>query len=149
MDPIAELITNYFDFNGSTIDELDGAGTEPSPLEFMRHVARNTPFVVRRGAASWPAVRTWSVPFLRDALAEHVVNVAVTPNGYADAPTLGPEDEVIFAKPWEEEQAFPDFLDYVVRQEKGQLDPSAETRYAQTREAPPLADTEAPFDSND
>lgn len=81
MDPIAELITNYFELNGSTIDELDGGGTEPSPLEFMRYVARNTPFVVRRGAASWPAVRTWSVPFLRNALAEHFVNVAVTPNG--------------------------------------------------------------------
>ena len=81
MDPIPELITSYFELNGSTIDELDDDGTEPSPLEFMRYVARNTPFVVRRGAASWPALKTWSVPFLRDALAEHVVNVAVTPNG--------------------------------------------------------------------
>ncbi|CAK7223891.1 hypothetical protein SCUCBS95973_005332 [Sporothrix curviconia] len=133
MDPIAELITSYFELNGSSIDELDDGGTEPSPLEFMRYVARNTPFVVRRGAASWPALKTWSVPFLRDALAEHVVNVAVTPNGYADAPTAGPDGKVVFAKPWEEDQAFPEFLDYVVQQEKGQLDASAETRYAQTQ----------------
>ncbi|CAK7202330.1 hypothetical protein SEUCBS139899_005052 [Sporothrix eucalyptigena] len=134
MDPIAELLTSYFELNGNIIDELDDDGTEPSPLEFMRYVARNTPFVVRRGAASWPAVQTWSMSFLRKALAEHIVNVAVTPNGYADAPTIGPDGEVIFAKPWEEDQAFPEFLDYVVQQEKGQLDASAETRYAQTRE---------------
>ncbi|CAK7223136.1 hypothetical protein SEUCBS140593_005135 [Sporothrix eucalyptigena] len=133
MDPIAELLTSYFELNGNIIDELDDDGTEPSPLEFMRYVARNTPFVVRRGAASWPAVQTWSMSFLRKALAEHIVNVAVTPNGYADAPTIGPDGEVIFAKPWEEDQAFPEFLDYVVQQEKGQLDASAETRYAQTQ----------------
>ncbi|CAK7267112.1 hypothetical protein SEPCBS119000_002373 [Sporothrix epigloea] len=133
MDPIAELITTYFELNGSTIDELDGSGIEPSPLDFMRYVARNTPFVVRRGAASWPAVRNWSVPFLRNALAEHVVNVAVTPNGYADAPTPGPEGKIVFAKPWEENQLFTDFLDCVTQQEKNQLDATAETRYAQTQ----------------
>lgn len=81
MDPVAELITSYFELNGSTIDELDDGGTEPSPLEFMRYVARNTPFVVRRGAATWPAVQNWSVPFLHRTLAENTVNVAVTPNG--------------------------------------------------------------------
>lgn len=82
MDPVAELITSYFELNGSTIEELDDGGAEPSPLEFMRYVARNTPFVVRGGATTWPAVQTWSVPFLRDALANHTVNVAVTPNGW-------------------------------------------------------------------
>ncbi|KAK4137903.1 Clavaminate synthase-like protein [Trichocladium antarcticum] len=41
-DPIVELITNYHELNSSIIEELDG---EPSPLEFMRFVAKNTPFV--------------------------------------------------------------------------------------------------------
>lgn len=45
---------------------------------------------------------------------------------------------MIFAKPWEEDEAFPDFLDYVVKQEKGQQLDGAETRYAQTRETPRL-----------
>ena len=43
----------------------------------------------------------------------------------------------MFAKPWEEDQAFPDFLDYVVKQEKGQEQTDGtEIRYAQTREIP-------------
>lgn len=114
-DPLAELISSYFELNGSAIDELldagedadeglyageqpspragpgpgpgpgsgpgPGPGAEPSPLEFMRYVARSTPFVARGAASSWTAVRTWSAPFLRDALASHSVNVAVTPRG--------------------------------------------------------------------
>ncbi|ERS95798.1 hypothetical protein HMPREF1624_07874 [Sporothrix schenckii ATCC 58251] len=133
MDPVAELITSYFELNGSIIDELDNGGSEPSPLEFMRYVARNTPFVIRGGASAWPAAQTWSVPFLRKTLADHTVNVAVTPNGYADAPTPGPDGDAVFAKPWEEDQTFVGFVDYVVRQEKGQLPEGAETRYAQTQ----------------
>ncbi|EFX06012.1 phospholipase a2 [Grosmannia clavigera kw1407] len=156
-DPLAELISSYFELNGSAIDELldpdedvdgsiyadqqpylghgpgPGPGAEPSPLEFMRYVARNTPFVARGAASLWPAVTTWSASFLRDALASHSVNVAVTPRGNADAPTPGPSGALVFAKPWEESQPFPDFLDYVMRQEKGELDPVAEVRYAQTQ----------------
>lgn len=149
-DPLAELITDYFELNSSVVEELldsredaddgespprpgPGPGSEPSPLEFMRYVARNTPFVARGAASSWKAVRTWSAPFLRNALASHTVNVAVTPWGNADAPTPGPSGASVFAKPWEEEQPFPVFLDYVIKQEKGGLDAAAEVRYAQTQ----------------
>lgn len=84
-DPIAELITNYNELNGSIIEELD---EEPSPLEFMRFVARNTPFVVRGAAADWEATRTWNVQFLKDFLGDEPVNVAVTPAGYVALPPL-------------------------------------------------------------
>lgn len=77
-DPIAELITNYHELNSSVIEELH---EEPSPLEFMRYVARNTPFVVRGGAADWPATRTWTVDFLKGVLGDQPINVAVTPAG--------------------------------------------------------------------
>ncbi len=77
-DAISELITSYNELNSSVIEEVDG---EPSPLEFMRYVARNTPFVVRGAAAGWLAARCWSAPFLQDTLAGQVVNVAVTPKG--------------------------------------------------------------------
>ena len=77
-DPIAELITSYFELNSIVIDELD---EEPSPLEFMRYVARNTPFVVRGAASSWKATKTWSTSFLQDFLGQVPVNVAVTPKG--------------------------------------------------------------------
>ncbi|KAI0120121.1 cupin-like domain-containing protein [Nemania sp. FL0031] len=113
-DSIAELLTTYNELNSSRIEELV---EEPSPLEFMRYVARNTPFVVRRGAVHWTATRTWDAAYLRSTLAGHTVNVAVTPFGNADAPVLDGKNTV-FAKPHEEEREFCEFLDYVVRQEK-------------------------------
>jgi len=134
-DPIAELVATYNELNSNLIQELD---EEPSPLEFMRYVARNTPFVVRRGASSWPAVKLWTASYLREQLAGHPVNVAITPLGNADAPTLCADEtgteRLVFAKPYEEMQPFADLIDYVVEQE---LNPQAvqhtEVRYAQTQ----------------
>jgi len=79
-DPIAELITTYNELNSSAIIELD---EELSALEFMRFVARNTPFVVRGAASGWEATQTWSARSLEEHLANETVNVAVTPAGYA------------------------------------------------------------------
>jgi jumonji domain-containing protein 7 len=79
LDPVSELITTYNELNGRDIEELDD---EPSPLEFMRHVARNSPFVVRGAAAGWTATRAWDARFLREALLAASVNIAVTPDGY-------------------------------------------------------------------
>lgn len=78
MDPIAELITAYNELNSSFVEELDD---EPSPLEFMRYVARNTPFVVRKGATHWTATKTWTAVYLESFLRDQHVNVAVTPKG--------------------------------------------------------------------
>jgi jumonji domain-containing protein 7 len=140
-DSIAELLTTYNELNSSCIDELDD---EPSPLEFMRYVSRNTPFVVRRGARDWTATRTWDAAYLRSTLAGHKVNVAVTPFGNADAPTAmlttDSEGYTVFAKPHEEDQEFGEFLDYVIQQEKTplfdrdqEIGQRGEVRYAQTR----------------
>lgn len=127
-DPIADLITSFNELNPGTVEELD---EEPSPLEFMRYVARNTPFVVRGGAADWPAIRRWSAGYLREQLAGHRVNVAVTPFGNADAPTaMEGENEPVFAKPHEEDQPFEKFLEYLTTQEK---EGHGEVRYAQTQ----------------
>lgn len=77
-DHTEELITSYNELNSSVIEELH---EEPSPLEFMRFVAKNTPFVIRAGAKDWTATRTWTAQYLREALKGHHVNVAVTPYG--------------------------------------------------------------------
>lgn len=77
-DPIADLITTYKELNSSFIEELK---EEPSPLEFMRYVARNTPFVVRKAAANWTATKTWTASFLEHSLQDHQIKVAVTPRG--------------------------------------------------------------------
>lgn len=78
----AELITTYHDLNRSIIDELK---EEPSPLDFMRYVSRNRPFVVRKGAKGWPACRKWNADYLRQTMEGQSVNVAMTPLGQVDA----------------------------------------------------------------
>lgn len=77
-DPIATMIETYHELNASVIDELF---EEPSPLEFMQYVARNRPFVIRKGASDWKAVREWSAEYLLDTVGDEEVNVAVTPFG--------------------------------------------------------------------
>lgn len=75
---ITSAISTYHELNPSVIEELD---EEPSPLEFMRFVARNRPFIVRKAANDWPAVRKWDAEYLEDAMEGESVNVAVTPYG--------------------------------------------------------------------
>jgi hypothetical protein len=79
MEPIIELLTSYTDLNGSRIVELK---TEPSPLEFMRFVALNTPFVVKNATSEWRATKLWGSSYFRNALRGQMINVAVTPNGF-------------------------------------------------------------------
>lgn len=151
LDPVISLLTTYNELNSSSVDEF----TElPSALEFMRYVARNRPFVVRGGARDWEATRTWDVNTLKSLLEGQSVNVAVTPKGWvwigelllwglqrslfivfrnADSPTLNGEGELIFVKPYEEQQPFDKFVDYVANQEKSG-DMTGEVKYAQTRE---------------
>lgn len=130
LDSIVELITSYNDLNSSSIEELD---EDPSPLEFMRYVARNTPFVIRQGAREWSATKNWKAEYLLKALQGHHVNVATTPYGNADAPTPDNQGNTVFAKPSEEYQSFDEFLDYLTKQELGHEHIDSEVRYAQTQ----------------
>lgn len=75
---VANAISTYHELNTSSIDELD---EEPSPLEFMRFVARNRPFVTRHAAADWEAVKKWNATYLRQTVGSEEVNVAITPLG--------------------------------------------------------------------
>ena len=77
-DPLVNLINAYHELNAAVVDELT---EDPSPLEFMRYVARNRPFVVRGAASEWDAVRKWDAEYLRQAIDGESVNVAVTPLG--------------------------------------------------------------------
>src|SRR4051812_22029115 len=62
---LENLIVSYHELNSSVVDELT---SEPSPLEFMRYVARNRPFVVRGGTKHWPATRRWNAEYLRNVM---------------------------------------------------------------------------------
>lgn len=77
-DPVANALNNYHDLNAAVVDEIDG---EPSPLEFMRYVAKNRPFVARRAATEWKALKEWNAGYLEDAMGGQEVKVAVTPLG--------------------------------------------------------------------
>ena len=79
IDPIEEMLTTYNELNFPSIDVFL---IEPSPLEFMRYVAKNRPFVVRGGAKDWKAVHEWNVPKLKDLMkTQHPIKVAITPKG--------------------------------------------------------------------
>lgn len=57
----------------------------------------------------------------------------------ADSPTTREDGSIVFAKPFQEDQPFQEFLDYVVQQETDpdSLAPDSEVRYAQTRKISP------------
>lgn len=76
---LKDLLTTFNELNGGIVEELT---QEPSPLEFMRFVARNTPFVIRGGASNWRSNQEWNSAYLLSALKGQNVNVAVTPFGY-------------------------------------------------------------------
>ncbi|KAL7797433.1 peptidase family C78 domain-containing protein [Trichoderma ceciliae] len=126
------LINTFNELNAPNVEELF---SEPSPLEFMRFVARNTPFVIRGGASHWKATQKWNSSYLKSALEGQSVNVAVTPFGNADAPTFSPQHKAtVIAKPHEEIQQFNDFFAYITQQETDPEFPiDSEVRYAQTQ----------------
>lgn len=84
---LEQLITTFNELNSPIIHELED---EPSPLEFMRYVARNTPFIVRGGASTWKAVQKWTPEYLKNAMSGQQVNIAVTPFGYIALLSLYP-----------------------------------------------------------
>lgn len=77
-DAIVELLTSYQELNGGHVDELE---TAPSPLLFMQYIAKNRPFVLRGGAANWPATSLWDPGYLGMKMGNSRVKVAITPSG--------------------------------------------------------------------
>jgi len=79
----------------------------PTPLEFYRNfVSQNRPVVIKGGVSHWPAISKWKNEYLADKLGDKEVTVAVTPNGYADAP-----QEDFFVMPEERRMKMSEFID--------------------------------------
>ncbi|VDB87963.1 Bgt-3379 [Blumeria graminis f. sp. tritici] len=132
-DPVATLLKDYHELNPGWVEIRT---TTPTPLEFMRFVARNRPFVVRGGAADWQATREWSVARLKALLQGQTVEVAVTPNGLADAPTRDADGQLCFVKPWQQRVDFAEFIDSLLAPETrtgSEPPPPSEVTYAQSR----------------
>ncbi|KAF4546213.1 Phospholipase [Lasiodiplodia theobromae] len=133
-ESVRGLITSYHELNPNCVDELE---EEPSPLEFMRYVATNRPFVIRGGASSWPSHRKWNAAYLKEVMAGQHVNVAITNRGNADAIVESEEQDgsLVFVEPYEREELFSDVIDKVQAQELGNAageEPKV-IRYAQTQ----------------
>ncbi|KAH0538393.1 hypothetical protein FGG08_004993 [Glutinoglossum americanum] len=128
---ISGLIESYSEFNSQSVDELE---EEPSPLEFMRYVALNRPFVVRGGCSHWLATKRWSAGYLEDRMSSARINVAITPHGNADAIVTGSSGIEYFVKPLEVQEPFSTFLKDI-RQQENTCGDSGLVKYAQTRES--------------
>lgn len=126
-----DLIASYHDLNPTSIDVLS---EEPSPLEFMRYVARNRPFVVKKGAADWKARKRWNVDYLKQVMEGQIVNVSLTPHGNADSIVNLPDGGSIFVKPYEKDEKFAKVLDAISAQARAPEErDGALIRYAQTQ----------------
>ena len=72
-----EMLTAYNELNG----DIDQLHEDPSPLDFMRYVAKNRPFIVKEGCKGWTATRKWGVSYLEEIMSDTPVKVAITPDG--------------------------------------------------------------------
>jgi jumonji domain-containing protein 7 len=99
----------------------------PTPLQFYReYVSQNKPVIIEGAIAGWPAFTKWSNEYLRDALKNDDITVAVTPNGRADAIV----DDVYFVKPCDKKMKIGEFLDIL----EGKIQ-SAAVHYIQQQNA--------------
>lgn len=112
------------------IDELHD---EPSPLEFMRYVSRNRPFVVRRGADSFAARKKWNANYLGAVMKDQQVNVAQTLLGNADSIVDLGESKLLFVKPYETQLPFQEVMQTIQKQEFEREEFQGLTCYAQTQ----------------
>ena len=72
-----DMLTAYHELNG----DIHIVSEEPSPLAFMRYVAKNRPLIVRQGCSKWRAVSKWDAAYLQEVMKDMPVKVAVTPYG--------------------------------------------------------------------
>jgi jumonji domain-containing protein 7 len=101
----------------------------------MRYVARNRPFVIKNGAASWKARQRWNSAYLKSVMAGQTVNVSLTPHGNADSVVSVPSGGNIFVKPYERTSDFSAVLDAIRSQSSHSpsTDERGPIRYAQTQ----------------
>lgn len=93
------------------VPEIDGI----TPTEFLRQwVGSNQPVLIKNAIAHWPARKRWTLEYLRSRMKDRVIGVALTPDGYADAPKDG-----LFVMPHEQNMTMGDFLDALDHPEEG------------------------------
>ncbi|XP_044743339.1 bifunctional peptidase and (3S)-lysyl hydroxylase Jmjd7-like, partial [Chrysoperla carnea] len=87
--------------------------TEISTKQFkLDYVAQNFPVLIKNGIQNWPAVKKWNMNYFRHILGNKGVNVAITPNGYADGLAFKNNKEY-FVMPYETQMPFSEFLNHL------------------------------------
>ncbi|KAK5137256.1 hypothetical protein LTR08_000226 [Meristemomyces frigidus] len=129
-DPVSNLINTYHELNAAVVDELD---EEPTALGFMRFLAKNRPFVARHAARQWKAVKDWNTDYLRHAMENEAVAVAVTPHGNADAVVEQEDGSLVFVEPHETFELFEHFLGDVQAGAEAVEQDGSNVKYAQTQ----------------
>ncbi|KNZ79808.1 JmjC domain-containing protein E [Termitomyces sp. J132] len=99
------LSNEYFEQNGDNIEILENP---PSSLEFSRLVHISRPVVIK--GLKVPASTLWSDEYLIDRMGARQISIAVTPNGLADAVTVGPDDQFFFVEPLLDKMTMAEFL---------------------------------------
>lgn len=81
-----------------------------SALVFHRDwISQNRPVIFRNALSDWPALEKWQDShYLLEKLNKRTVQVAVTPDGYADSIN---SDANLFVMPYEESMSFRDFIE--------------------------------------
>lgn len=104
------LLNEANDLNiGTQVAELHAI---PEAIDFIRdYYAKQQPLVIRNAVAGWPAVKKWSTAYFKQTLGNKIVDVTVTPNGYADGLAIRHEDKKeYFVLPLEEQCTMGTFL---------------------------------------
>jgi hypothetical protein len=86
------------------------------PCAFLRqHVCTNTPALIKGAIDHWPAVRSWTIDYLRQAAGNTTVTAQLTPNGLGDAvtryTTADGEQAECFCLPHSTRMPLSEFLD--------------------------------------
>ncbi|KAI0677364.1 Clavaminate synthase-like protein [Trametes maxima] len=105
------LAEEYHELNGNQIDVLDAF---PDPLEFSRLVRIGRPVLIREsGIPDSDDDHTWSKSWIANKMGDRQISVAVTPNGRADAVTVGPRGKLYFAEPHTQQMTMKAFLETI------------------------------------
>lgn len=129
---LIELLENYHDINSASVTELR---EEPTPLEFMRFVARNQPFIIRRnpGPQFQKTLKLWNASYLCQRMSSQPITVACTPNGKADAVHSLPSGGLLFCKPHEILEPFSSAVHEIQLHQQQGSNYAGPTRYIQSQ----------------
>ncbi|TDL29489.1 Clavaminate synthase-like protein [Rickenella mellea] len=106
LDILRKLSVEYRELNGAHVETVR---SPPSAVEFAQMVHVSRPVII--GGFKTDALALWSDEYLKTRMGDSKISVAVTPNGLADAITLGPDGTQYFVEPYETKMTIRELLE--------------------------------------